>query len=126
MIGGIIYIVISLLPEFSVSMSINHYNVNYIALYLLTSLLSLSVLFILKGIDFRWGISYVGRYSIVYLCLHHIIYRPVKMVISLFVGATLESFLTLLATLIICTALIPILERYLPWAIGKSKIRVGN
>ena len=57
----------------------------------------------------------MGRYSIILLCTHHMIYRPVKVVLShLNCDETYFTIFVSIVTLLLSTALIPVCKKYIP------------
>ena len=79
----------------------------------LTSVMAL--LLLCKAIKKIPVISYIGRYSIIPLCTHHLIYRPITLVVYKFV--TPEDggcYIVALSTIVICLAIIPPMIRYIP------------
>lgn len=94
-----------------------HYNIlEGWSTYIISITSVLSILFLCKIIKRIPLVSYMGRYSIILLCTHHMIYRPVK-VLLMRLGCE-ESYMTILvaiSTLLISTALIPVCKKYIPW-----------
>lgn len=118
-----VYAIAYFSSPFDIAMSLNRYNVNIFFFYALCIFFSFMVILFCKMlIPNNRYIAYIGRNTLLLLCTHHIIYRPVKLVLWKFVNPTVEPYLTLVFTLIICLLLVPIFERWLPWAIGKSVI----
>lgn len=79
----------------------------------LTSVMAL--LLLCKAIKKIPVISYIGRYSIIPLCTHHLIYRPIALVVYRLV--TPEDggcYIVALSTILISLAIIPPMIRYIP------------
>lgn len=107
-------------PHVSVSMSVNRYSVNILFLYLISITFSVLIVYLCKWFLAKDRVTpYIGRNSLLILCTHHMIYRPVSLVIGRFVGQTFEPYITLVITLFVCLALIPLFDRQMPWAVGK-------
>lgn len=86
----------------------------------LTSVVAL--LMLCKAIKRIPVISYFGRYSIIPLCIHHLIYRPVQLVVARFVpledGGT---YIVAAATVLLCLASIPIFVKHLPYVTAQKE-----
>ncbi len=84
--------------------------------YLIAIASVLSILFLCKIIKKLPFVSYVGRYSIILLCTHHLIYRPIKVILSRVImnDAWLNISVAML-TLLLSAAMIPLCVRYIPW-----------
>lgn len=94
-----------------------HYNgLEGWSTYIISITSVLSVLFLCKIIKRIPLVTYMGRYSIILLCTHHMIYRPVKVILSQFnCDETYLSIIVAIITLLLSTALIPICKKYIPW-----------
>ncbi len=91
----------------------NNITGNY-ALIVLVSLSSvLAVLLLCKMIRHIPVVSYFGRYSIITLCVHHMVYRPLKLVLVHF--DIMNNWTMTVFTLSICLLLIPVCIRCIPW-----------
>lgn len=66
-------------------------------------------------------LSFIGRNSMWIMCTHHLIYRPVKIVLESFFDIPSVTILVMVATMIICCATAPLVERYMPFVIGVRK-----
>lgn len=93
--------------------SMNIITGNWILGIILSLSSVMAVLFLCKIIKRLPFISYFGRYSIIPLCTHHLIYRPLKYMLIEFnvSGGVILSVLTIL----ICWACIPLCIRFIPW-----------
>lgn len=75
----------------------------------------MALLLLCKAIGKLPVISYIGRYSIIPLCTHHLIYRPIALVVYRFIAPENGgSYIVALSTIIICLAIIPLMVRYIP------------
>lgn len=93
---------------------------NIIAAMLVSCTSVMSVLFLCKSIGKLPFVSYFGRYSIIPLCTHHLVYRPVKVGLSLI---DIEyNWLVIVITILICWGLIPICIKYLPYVTAQKDI----
>ena len=88
---------------------------NILSLVLLP-LTSVSALLLLcKSIKRLPVVSYIGRYSIIPLALHHLIYRPIELVVYKHIAPEDGgSWLVALATIAICIVAIPLCKRFIP------------
>ena len=88
-------------------------NILSMILLPLTSVIALMLLCkAMKRLPF---ISYFGRYSIIPLCIHHLVYRPIALVVYRMVTPDEGgSYIVAITTIIICFAAIPLFTHYLP------------
>jgi len=100
-----------------------HYNaIEGWATYLLSFTSVLSVLFICKAIKHVPFITYMGRYSIIMLCVHHMIYRPLMVVMRPLHLGELSDFAVAVTTVLISALCIPIFRKYLPWFVAQKDL----
>ena len=60
-----------------------HYNeISGLATYVISIVSVMSILYFCKYVKRIPLVSYIGRYSIVLLCVHHLIYRPLNVVLT--------------------------------------------
>lgn len=83
----------------------------------------LAVLFLCKTIRHIPFISYCGRYSIVLLCVHHMIYRPL-MVLLPKTGIELlsDKWSIAIITLLLSALCIPVCKKLIPWFIAQKDL----
>lgn len=83
----------------------------------------LAVLFLCKTIRHIPFISYCGRYSIVLLCVHHMIYRPL-MVLLPQTGIELlsDKWSIAIITLLLSALCIPVCKKLIPWFIAQKDL----
>ena len=87
----------------------------------LTSVVGL--LMLCKAIKRLPVISYFGRYSIIPLCTHHLIYRPVQLVVAKFIPIENGgAYIVAVTTVIICFFTIPLFVKYLPYVTAQKDI----
>ena len=109
--------------DFSIGLSTNSYDVNLLVMYLLPCLFVLMLTLLAKHLLQPWErlLPFIGRHTIFVLCTHHLVYRPVKLVLSHFVGSPEESLLTFFVTMLLCLLAAPLAERHLPWLLGCTR-----
>ena len=100
-----------------------HFNVFYgnVLLAFLISATSVgAVLFLCKTLGKLPLISYIGRYSIVFLCLHLLIYRH----LFLLFDETLlwHKCIVALLTILVCLGAVPLCKRYIPYFIAQKDL----
>ena len=85
-----------------------------------------SMIYLCKAVRSLPFITNVGRYSIVILCVHHMIYRPLIVLFSRIPmpESISTAWLVALVTILISALCIPIFKRYLPWAIAQKDLLV--
>lgn len=106
--------------------SINRYSGNYAEYLYVAFVLSIAIILLSKGCLYRKNIiSFIGENSMWLLCSHHLIYRPVKLLVDKIpltnAIESYNSYLVLLITVAICCLSVPFVNKYIPWAIGVSK-----
>lgn len=79
-----------------------------------------AVLFLCKMLKRLPFVSYFGRYSIIPLCTHHLIYRPVKVFLMHF--DIMNNVLLVVITILICWACIPLCRKYLPYVTAQKDL----
>ena len=103
-----------------------HYNGirgNVIASFVGSISCVMAVLMLCKMIKKLPIISFCGRYSIILLCLHHLIYRPLQLVIKSdsFPGS---NYVIAILTILICMACIPLCKKFMPWFVAQKDLIV--
>lgn len=82
-----------------------------------------AVLLLCKFIKNCSPISYIGRYSIIVLCTHHLIYRPILFVLTrISSDYVLVSWLVFIATIIVTYLIIPLCIKYLPYVTAQKDV----
>lgn len=120
-------------PFYSLKRNANIVYQNFLIVYLCGFMGALSVILISKMFNKLLVISYWGRYSIMILVSHGMVYR----LLSIFIIAPITSrvgiddnvnfFVNLVLTMTICTSLIPFFKKYMPHVTAqKDVISVGN
>ena len=91
----------------------------------LTSVLAL--LMLCKAIKRLPVISYFGRYSIIPLCIHHLIYRPVQLVVAKFIPIDDGgAYIVAAVTVLLCLVCIPFFVNFLPYVTAQKDILEPN
>ncbi len=76
----------------------------------------LAILFLCKSIKHIPVVSFCGRYSIIMLCLHHMIYRPVALGLGYInINGEVNTYITAALTIAICILMIKPCVKYIPW-----------
>lgn len=105
-----------------------HYNgINGISTYFISIASVLSILFLCKSIKRLPFFSYIGRYSIVLLCVHHMIYRPVKVLLQ---ATNIEiidnNYFVAIITLLLSTLCVPLCIKFIPWFVAQKDLITSN
>ena len=104
-----------------------HYNIiNGWSTYLISIASVLSILFLCKSIKRLPIISHIGRYSIILLCVHHMIYRPVKVVLQITNNEVINNNYSVAAiTLLLSILCIPLCIKTIPWFVAQKDLIKG-
>ena len=100
-----------------------HFNTFYGNVFLaeLISMTSVgAVLFLCKAIGRLPLISYIGRYSIVFLCTHHLVYRHLFLLFD--ETKMTDKYIVSVMTILICLILVPICKRYIPFFVAQKDL----
>ena len=100
-----------------------HFNVFYgnVLLAVLISVTSVgAVLFMCKALGRLPLISYIGRYSIVFLCWHHLVYRHLFLVFNEILAT--DRYIVAGLTMMICLALTPLSVKYIPHFVAQKDL----
>jgi fucose 4-O-acetylase-like acetyltransferase len=99
---------------------------NLLAMALLARSSVIGLLLLCKVVRWLPVVSYIGRYSIITLCLHHLVYRPLMLVVKKFPYLQgYENFTVALLTIAVCVAAIPFCRRFLPYVTAQKDIFKG-
>lgn len=116
-------------PRFE--LTYNRIHGNPVMAYIISVTSVMSILFLCKAVGRLPFISYFGRYSIIPLCVHHLIYRPVALFINILIPSISkldipyinpEGLLTAIITILICWACIPLCRKYLPYVTAQKDL----
>ena len=100
-----------------------HYNIiEGWSTYLLAFTSVMSILFICKTANHIPFITYIGRYSIVLLCIHHMIYRPLILIFNVFPDFSSKRFLVAFITLMLSAACIPLCKKWIPRFVAQKDL----
>ena len=101
-----------------------HYNgLEGWSTYLISITSVLAVLFLCKTIKHIPFVSYVGRYSIVLLCVHHMIYRPLMVLLPKTGIELLSSNWSIaIITLLLSALCIPVCKKLIPWFVAQKDL----
>ena len=91
-----------------------YFSLIYFCLLLCVAVLFFSKTFLNKSVL----LSFIGRNSMWIMCTHHLVYRPVKIVLERFLDIQTMNIWVMVTTLILCCATAPLVERYMPFIIG--------
>ena len=103
--------------------SLNYSSGNYTKTLYVSLCISIALIFFSKfSLSNSKVIAYIGRNTMWLMCTHHLLYRPVKMAIGHFVTNDVAlSWMVFSITLIICCATAPLVDKYIPIIVGKTK-----
>lgn len=101
-----------------------HYNgLNGWSTYFISVASVISILFLCKCVNRLPFFSYIGRYSIILLCVHHMIYRPIKVLIQTTDIEIIDNkYMIGFITLLLSTLCIPICIKYIPWFVAQKDL----
>lgn len=101
-----------------------HYNgVNGWSTYFIAIASVMSILFLCKRIKRLPILSYIGRYSIILLCVHHMIYRPVTVILRITNIDWLNNIYVIAGiTLLLSTLCIPLCIRFIPHFVAQKDL----
>lgn len=118
---GILMLVISAILPSRISL---HYNIMEGAVSYITGLLiAFGLLFICKKIKSVPFVTFCGRYSLILLCVHHMIYRPL-MVLMPKTGIELlgSNWSIATITLLLSAACVPLCKKLIPWFVAQKDL----
>lgn len=116
-LGLVTYMLFRLMPV-TIGMSINYYS-NILLAITSGSLIIIFILTISKLLEKLKFIAWIGSNSLVILCTHHLIYRPIKYIQ---IQNNIENpYLLLIATLILEVIIVLFVNKYIPLLAGKYK-----
>ena len=101
-----------------------HYNgLEGWSTYLISLTSVLAILFLCKAIKRVPFVTYCGRYSIVLLCVHHMIYRPLMALLPK-TGVELLSdrWGIAIITLLLSVLCIPVCKKLIPWFVAQKDL----
>lgn len=93
---------------------------NYYIILISTLCGVISVLLLCKSIRTLPFLVFFGRFSIIPLATHHLIYRPLMVAIP---NSCVEKDVVItLLTIVFCGVLIPICNKFIPWFVGQKNL----
>jgi fucose 4-O-acetylase-like acetyltransferase len=98
----------------------NSYSGNPLLAVLVSVTSVCAVLFLCKAIGYLPFISYIGRYSIVFLCTHHLVYRHLFLLFD--ETKMTDKYIVSCLTILICLMLVPICKIYIPWFVAQKDL----
>ena len=101
-----------------------HYNImEGTSSYLVGIMLAVGILLLSKGIKSLPFISYCGRYSLVLLCVHHMIYRPLMVLLpKTGIDFLSSNWSIAIITLLLSVACIPVCKKLIPWFVAQKDL----
>ena len=100
-----------------------HYNHISLLAYITSITSTISFIFLCKSIKKLPFFSYIGKYSIILLCVHHMIYRPVKILLqSTNIEIINNEYAVAFITLFISTLCIPACIKYIPHFVAQKDL----
>jgi len=102
--------------------SINRFEGSFFAIIYVSVALSIAWILLSRCLLNKSVIlSFIGRNSMWLMCSHHLIYRPIKLLLSQVASNEfVNTGLVFVITLIICCITAPIISKYFPLVIGKG------
>lgn len=98
---------------------------NNVILYFLCAFLgSISILMIFKNIKFNRGLSYFGKNSLIIMCVHNNLILILQSIFKFSYDGYVKGLILLIIVMIIQIPIIEIINRYLPFMIGKKRIKI--
>lgn len=95
---------------------------NNVGLYFLCAFLgSISILMIFKNIKFNKSLSYFGKNSLIIMCVHNNLILILQSVFKFSYDGYIKGLILLMAIMIIHIPIIEIINRYMPFMLGKFK-----
>ena len=104
----------------SIGLSICSYDAELLPMYVLPMLFSLALVSVSRHLLCPWDrlTPFVGRHTMYVLCIHHLVYRPVKLAVMHVVGDVTEPYVTFIVTMLFCLLTAPWVTQRLPWLLG--------
>lgn len=117
---GALWIFIYFFGEMKISFLHNKITGDYILILLFSSVGVLSLLLLCKSIKTLPIVVFFGRFSVIPLLTHHMVYRP----LSVFVPESVpqKDIVVACITFLICLALIPVCRKLIPWFVAQKDL----
>ena len=95
---------------------------DYLLSVIIITHVSIIILYVCKLLDLKQQFfSFLGQNSMLIMCSHHLIYRPIQLVAQDFIPTNILPYFVCIVTMIIIFAIAPFFNKYIPWAVGKIK-----
>lgn len=117
---GVMIVGIHFLGDIHIGFRDNRIIGNYYIILISTLCGVVSVLFLCKSIKTLPFLVFFGRFSIIPLATHHLIYRPLMVVIP--DTSVHKDIVITLLTIVCCALLIPLCNRFIPWFVGHKNL----
>lgn len=121
LIVGIAFLMISCYIPHRISL---HYNIiENLNSYFVSLTVAFAILYISASIKYIPFINYFGKFSLIPLCIHHMIYRPLKVFLQdVDLVAINNVYIVAGITMLISTLCIPICIKYIPWFVAQKDL----
>lgn len=117
---GVVLLSVRAFGDVRLSLHNNMVIGNYALILIVSTCGVMAVLLLCKSIRTLPFVAFFGRYSIIPLCTHHLVYRPLKLAVD--DSVPYGDVLVVVLTILICAGLIPICRRLIPWAVAQKDI----
>lgn len=122
----IVLYVLYLINPIDVYMSVNRFGNSISELYGIGMGLCLTYILICKLIAsylpyLAKCLAFVGYHSLYIMCIHHLLYRPVKILTNHYLSDPYSSIALFVITVALCLLTAPLVEKYIPFVLGKTK-----
>lgn len=125
---GLLFAITFLFEDPRISFHYNKIYGNPIWVYVGSFICVVSVLLLCKKINSVPIITYCGEYSLLILGLHHLIYRPLQLMLRRFdtLDDLVINIVVATLTILICVAFVPVFNKFFPWIMGKKMLITIN
>lgn len=125
-VTSIFFYGVYLLCPVAIFMSVNHFNGSLMDVFGIGMSLCMSYILLIKLMSIHLSrltgfLSYIGRNSLYIMCAHHLMYRPIKMLLQRYPTEPFDGIILLVASTGLCLLTAPLVERYAPMIIGKYR-----
>lgn len=117
---GLLYLSVYFWGEMKISFLLNTVYGNYFVVIFVAMCGVISLLLLCKSIKTLPFVAFMGRFSVIPLLTHHMVYRPIKLFIPESIPQ--RDIIITIMTLLICCALIPICRKFIPWAVAQKDL----
>ena len=84
---------------------------------------SLGIVYLFRLAGKVQPLVWIGKYSLIILCLHHLIYRPVAYLLDMqFNSLEYKAWLVLIITMLLNVLLVPLCVKLIPWFVGQKDL----